>query len=189
LRGEPVEEPFLIRIQQQMTFALQLAAGFPDHDMQAALNQYRHTMMNQEQKMFQAKQMGSTDENLGTAESMFRFHRQAAEGGIQEPGLFRKQIRSGNLFGQPEMLGPFGTPEELPPSEEHKGPGPGVKPEDPGIADPGPEVKPPGGSDQDRGNPESGDLLRPLSTHTPGNSKSPSSNSGGKASGKNGGSK
>ena len=77
LRGEPVEEPFLIRIQQQMTFALQLAAGFPDHDMQAALNHYRHTMMNQEQKMFQAKQMGSTDENLGTAESMFRFHRHA----------------------------------------------------------------------------------------------------------------
>jgi uncharacterized membrane protein YgcG len=179
-QGEPIEAPLMHRTQEQMTFALQQAAGMPDHEMGAALNQYRHSMMNQLQKMYQAKQMGAPDPEVEAAEVLFETHRQAAEGGLQEPTLFRQQLQSGNLYGQPEMPGPYGPPEENPPSEDTKGPGPGGKPEDPGPAEPGPAEKPPGGPEDDKGNPDAGTPQAPGGAQAPGNSGSPSANSGGK---------
>jgi hypothetical protein len=167
-QGEPLDEPVMTRLQAQLAFALQQAAGLPDGEMQGALEQYRASMMQQQQKMLQAGSTGEPDPAQEAARAMIQIHQRIAEGGIQEPVIFRQQARSGNLYGQPEMPGPYGPPEAIPPGSDQTGPGPGGKPEDPGPEQPGPAEKPPGGSDQEPGNPDAGTPQAPEGSKGPG---------------------
>ena len=141
-QGAPVEAPLMTRLQQQMTLALQQAAGMPDHEMQAALVQYRASLMKQVQKMQRARQKGAPETELQPAVNLFQAHLRIADIGIHEPALFRQQLRSGELYHQPEMPGPAGPPDEIPPSDGPKGPGPGEGPEGPGPAGPPDEIPP-----------------------------------------------
>ena len=193
-QGDHPDEALMWQFQVQTTNALQQVAGMPDHEMQAALVQYRASLMQQQQKMSQAGQQGVDDPALETVESLIQIHRQAAEQGIQDPATFRQQLQSGNLYGQPEMPGPYGPPEEALPGDEQTGPGPGGKPDEPGPAQLGPAEKPPGGAPDGTGNSGVVTPQAPGGPKGPGGSGGPSSGpsqgspgSGGKGNGGKGG--
>jgi uncharacterized membrane protein YgcG len=161
-----------------MTYALYWAGGMPDGEMQGALEQYRASLVQQQQKMLQAKQQGASEAALLGAEILLQMYRQAAEQGLQDPAAFRQQLRSGNLYGMPEMPGPFGPPEAIPPSGDQTGPGPGGQPGEPGPVEPGPAEKPAGGPSDDKGNPAAGTPQAPGGGQGPGGAQSPSGSSG-----------
>jgi hypothetical protein len=126
-QGEPVPDQVHLRLHQHLQLALQFAAGLGDQEMMGALQQVRLMAENQmrllEQVRYNAPEQAG--EALRQAEQTMLQARNMAEGGLEDPLLFRHRHEAGNM--------------ESPPSQPDMEPGAGDGPpgESPGEGEPG----------------------------------------------------
>lgn len=168
--GEPLGEPVMTRLQEQLTYALKLAAGMPDGEMQASLLQLQAQVQAHIRTMtaLQNKLGEQADPALARLRKMLQTQYQWAVFGLEDPAMFRHQIQSGATeppAESPVKAGPgagtgpgpegeppgpsYGPGPQEEPSGPSYGPGPGPQEEPPGPGEaegPGPQEEPPGSS-------------------------------------------
>jgi len=111
--GEQVPEPVMTRLEYQLQYMLQLAAGQPEGQSEQALLQLRNQLQIQNQLM-QLLQLGEGDQSglliRERVRAMLEMHLGQAEGGLQDPQMLQEQIR---LQQQNGNMNPFGDVIEL----------------------------------------------------------------------------
>jgi len=140
--GEAIPMEVASRLQKHLDYALKLAAGIPDNQMNQALEQIRATIQNQEQTLQRLQKTEQPDPTLEMIQEMLRARNRVCEIGLEDPLTFREQMRSG--WGQSEDEHPE-QPESSPSPgdqittpEPSAGTGPNVAPGSGEGAGPGP---------------------------------------------------
>jgi hypothetical protein len=94
--GEQVPEPVMTRLEYQLQYMLQMAAGQPEDQSKQALLQVRNQLQIQNQLMQQLQLCEGDQAGLLTHErirSMLEVHQGQAEGGLEDPQWLQQQIQ------------------------------------------------------------------------------------------------
>jgi len=97
-KGEVPDEGTLVRLQNHINQAFQLAAQLPDDQMKGALAQAQQMLQIEEQTMAQTQAMAgeAAQEPLQQAYQFLHQARTAAQTGVDEPQAFRNSYQHGN---------------------------------------------------------------------------------------------
>lgn len=129
--AEPVSEKAVLRYQEQLSMALNIASGMDDREMDQALLQLRDQIQKQDRIMekLQTQVPDQAEPLMAQIRDMIRSQLRLVESGLENPAVFRQQLREQEQLqaednAQPIEPGVPGNDAAGGPGYEGAGPGP-----------------------------------------------------------------